>query len=226
MKVLVVEDNIVLSDTIKEELTNNTSNLDVFVINDGDEALYDIERNIYDIIILDIMLPGINGIDILKVMRDKNIKTPVIMLTAKEELDDKVGAFSIGANDYITKPFYMEELIARIYAVLRTTGNMYTNDILQFRDLKIDLKSRKTFIEDEEIELYKKQFDILEYFMMNKGQVLLKEQIYDRIWGLESDTPLEIVEVHISNLRKKLSPSGYNKFIKTKRGIGYIFDDE
>lgn len=225
MRILVVEDNIVLAETIKEELCSN-SNLDVSVLNNGEDALYDIERSIYDIIILDIMLPGLSGIDILKDIRNKGIKTPVLMLTAKETLDDKVGAFSIGANDYITKPFYMEELIARVYAVLRTTGYISNENMLEFKDLKINLEARKVYINDTEVELYKKQFDILEYFLINKGQVLLKEQIYDRIWGIDNDIPLEIVEVHISGLRKNLLASGYNKYIKTKRGIGYIFDDE
>ena len=174
MRILVVEDNIVLAETIKEELCSN-SNLDVSILNNGEDALYDIERSIYDIIILDIMLPELSGIDILKDIRNKGIKTPVLMLTAKETLDDKVGAFSIGANDYITKPFYMEELIARVYAVLRTTGYISNENMLEFKDLKINLEARKVYINDTEVELYKKQFDILEFFLMNKGQVLLKE---------------------------------------------------
>ncbi|CEK29725.1 two-component response regulator [[Clostridium] sordellii] len=225
MRILVVEDNTVLADTIKEELSRNV-NLDVEVLNNGEDALYDIERSIYDIIILDIMLPDLIGIEILRIIRNKGIKTPVIILTAKEELDDKVGAFSIGANDYVTKPFYMEELVARVYAVLRTTGSISNENILEFKDLKMNLDSRTVYIGNQEIELYKKQFDILEYFLMNKKQVLLKEQIYDRIWGIDCDIPIEIVEVHISGLRKNLLSSGYNKYIKTKRGIGYIFDDE
>ncbi|GAA0103720.1 response regulator transcription factor [Paraclostridium sordellii] len=225
MRILVVEDNTVLADTIKEELSRNV-NLDVEVLNNGEDALYDIERSIYDIIILDIMLPDLSGIEILRSIRNKCIKTPVIILTAKEELDDKVGAFSIGANDYVTKPFYMEELVARVYAVLRTTGSISNENILEFKDLKMNLDSRTVYIGNQEIELYKKQFDILEYFLMNKKQVLLKEQIYDRIWGIDCDIPIEIVEVHISGLRKNLLSSGYNKYIKTKRGIGYIFDDE
>lgn len=225
MRILVVEDNVVLADTIREELSNQI-NFNIEVLNNGEEALYNIEMNIYDVIILDIMLPGLSGIEILKRLRDKGVKTPVIMLTAKEELDDKVGAFSIGANDYITKPFYMEELIARVYAILRTNGSISSENILEFKNLKINLNSRTVYIDGEEIELYKKQYDILEYFLMNKGQVLLKEQIYDRIWGIECDIPLEIVEVHISGLRKNLASKGYNKYIKTKRGIGYIFDDE
>ena len=225
MRILVVEDNTVLADTIKEELSRNV-NLDVEVLNNGEDALYDIERSIYDIIILDIMLPDLSGIEILRIIRNKGIKTPVIILTAKEELDDKVGAFSFGANDYVTKPFYMEELVARVYAVLRTTGSISNENILEFKDLKMNLDSRTVYIGNQEIELYKKQFDILEYFLMNKKQVLLKEQIYDRIWGIDCDIPIEIVEVHISGLRKSLLSSGYNKYIKTKRGIGYIFDDE
>lgn len=225
MRILVVEDNTVLADTIKEELSRNV-NLDVEVLNNGEYALYDIERSIYDIMILDIMLPDLSGIEILRIIRNKGIKTPVIILTAKEELDDKVGAFSIGANDYVTKPFYMEELVARVYAVLRTTGSISNENILEFKDLKMNLDSRTVYIGSQEIELYKKQFDILEYFLMNKKQVLLKEQIYDRIWGIDCDIPIEIVEVHISGLRKSLLSSGYNKYIKTKRGIGYIFDDE
>ncbi|AUN14594.1 two-component response regulator [[Clostridium] sordellii] len=225
MRILVVEDNTVLADTIKEEISRNV-NLDVEVLNNGEDALYDIERSIYDIIILDIMLPDLSGIEILRIIRNKGIKTPVIILTAKEELDDKVGAFSIGANDYVTKPFYMEELVARVYAVLRTTGSISNENILEFKDLKMNLDSRTVYIGNQEIELYKKQFDILEYFLMNKKQVLLKEQIYDRIWGIDCDIPIEIVEVHISGLRKSLLSSGYNKYIKTKRGIGYIFDDE
>ncbi len=225
MKVLLVEDNIVLSNTIKEEITNATSNLEIFVINNGLEALYNIERNIYDIIILDIILPDLNGDEILKEIRNKNIHTPVIMLTAKEDLDNKVEAFSLGANDYITKPFYMEELIARIYAILRTTGTLSNKNVITFKDLTLDLDSRKLYICNKEIDLSKKQFDILEYLLLNKGQVLLKEQIYDRIWGYECDVPLEIVEVHISGLRKALSTSDYKKYIKTKRGVGYIFDE-
>ncbi|CEQ05696.1 response regulator [Paeniclostridium sordellii] len=225
MRILVVEDNTVLADTIKEEISRNV-NLDVEVLNNGEDALYDIERSIYDIIILDIMLPDLSGIEILRIIRNKGIKTPVIILTAKEELDDKVGAFSIGANDYVTKPFYIEELVARVYAVLRTTGSISNENILEFKDLKMNLDSRTVYIGNQEIELYKKQFDILEYFLMNKKQVLLKEQIYDRIWGIDCDIPIEIVEVHISGLRKSLLSSGYNKYIKTKRGIGYIFDDE
>lgn len=171
------------------------------------------------------MIPGINGLDILKSIR-KNIETPVLILTAKEELDDKVKAFEIGANDYLTKPFYMEELVARVYAILRTTGKLKNKNVLQFKDLHVDINEKRVFINDCEIELQNKQFNLLEYFLLNKGCILLKEQIYDRIWGLDSDSTIEIVEVYVSNLRKKLSKFGYDKYIKTKRKVGYIFEDK
>ena len=142
------------------------------------------------------------------------------------KLDDKVKAFEIGANDYLTKPFYMEELVARVYAILRTTGKLKNKNVLQFKDLHVDINEKRVFINDCEIELQNKQFNLLEYFLLNKGCILLKEQIYDRIWGLDSDSTIEIVEVYVSNLRKKLSKFGYDKYIKTKRKVGYIFDDK
>ncbi len=222
MKILVVEDNIKILNSICDELNNH---FDTYKCSDGEEALYEIKQNIYDLVILDLMLPGINGLDILKNIR-KNIDTPVLILTAKEELDDKVEAFEIGANDYLTKPFYMEELVARVYAILRTTGKIKSKNILQFKDLYLDINEKRAFINDCEIELQNKQFNLLEYLLLNKGSILLKEQIYDRLWGLDSNSTIDIVEVCVSKLRKKLSEYGYDKYIKTKRKVGYIFDDK
>ena len=223
MKILIVEDNKTLLHTIEKELAKH---FQVECCEDGEEALYLIKQGIYDLVVLDLMLPGMGGIDILKNTRNNHIDTPVIILTAKESLDEKVEAFSIGANDYLTKPFYMEELVARIYAMLRTTGKLQTSNTLDFYDLHLDLSKRRVFYKNEEIELQNKQFNLLEYFLLNKGTILLKEQIYDRIWGIESDATIEIVEVYISNLRKILSKFGYDKCIKTKRKVGYMFDDK
>ena len=223
MKILVVEDNKKLLQTIEKELKKH---FEVECCEDGEEALYLIKQGIYDLVVLDLMLPSLGGIDILKNIRNNHIDTPVLILTAKESLDEKVEAFSIGANDYLTKPFYMEELVARIYAMLRTTGKLQTKNTLDFYDLHLDLSRRRVFYKNEEIELQNKQFNLLEYFLLNKGTILLKEQIYDRIWGMESDATIEIVEVYISNLRKILSKFGYDKCIKTKRRVGYMFDDK
>lgn len=223
MKILVVEDNKRLLQTIEKELLKH---FEIECCEDGEEALYLIKQGIYDLVVLDLMLPSLGGIDILKNIRNNHIDTPVLILTAKESLDEKVEAFSIGANDYLTKPFYMEELVARIYAILRTTGKLQTKNTLDFYDLHLDLSKRRVFYKEEEIELQNKQFNLLEYFLLNKGTILLKEQIYDRIWGMESDATIEIVEVYISNLRKILSKFGYDKCIKTKRKVGYMFDDQ
>ena len=223
MKVLIVEDNKKLIESIDKELKNH---FDTEKCEDGEEALYLINQNIYDLIILDLMIPKVNGIDVLKFMRSCNVETPVLILTAKESLDDKVEAFTIGANDYLTKPFYIEELVARIYAILRTNGKIKERNIIKFGDLALDTNKKRVFINNEEIELQNKQFNLLEYFLLNKGSILLKEQIYDRIWGIDCDSNIEIVEVYISNLRKKLSKFGYDKYIKTKRKVGYIFDDK
>ena len=223
MKVLIVEDNKILLESVVEELNKH---FETEKCEDGEEALYLVNQNIYDLIILDLMLPNINGFDILKKMRVNNIDTPVLILTAKETLDDKVEAFTIGANDYLTKPFYMEELVARVYAILRTNGKIKERNGLEFKSLYLDTLEKRVYIEKEEIKLQNKQFNLLEYFVLNKGSILLKEQIYDRIWGIDSDATIEIVEVYVSNLRKKLSKYGYDKYIKTKRKVGYIFDDK
>ena len=155
MKVLVVEDNIKLLKSILDELNTH---FETESCSDGEEALYMIEQNIYDLIVLDLMLPNLSGIEILKSMREKFIDTPVLILTAKESLNDKVKAFEIGANDYLTKPFYMEELVARIYAILRTNGKMQDRNSIDFRDLHLDLNKRRVFVKDEEIELQNKQW--------------------------------------------------------------------
>lgn len=223
MKILVVEDNKKLLQTIEKEIIKH---FEVKCCEDGEEALYLIKQGIYDLVVLDLMLPSLNGLEVLKNIRKDYIDTPVLILTAKESLDEKMEAFSVGANDYLTKPFYMEELIARIYAILRTTGKLQTSNTLDFYDLHLDLSKRRVFYKNEEIELQNKQFNLLEYFLLNKGTILLKEQIYDRIWGIESDATIEIVEVYVSNLRKILSKFGYDKCIKTKRKVGYMFDDK
>ena len=143
MKILIVEDNKELLETISNELDNY---FETEVCRDGEEALYMINQNIYDLIVLDLMLPNLGGMEILKSMRDVNIDIPVLILTAKEELGDKVEAFKIGANDYLTKPFYMEELVARVYAILRTNGKIKDENSLKFKDLYMDINNRKVFI--------------------------------------------------------------------------------
>lgn len=223
MKILIVEDNKTIQKDIEKELSKH---FDTETCGDGEEGLYLISQGIYDLVILDLMLPNMRGIEILNQARKDGIDTPILILTAKEALDDKVEAFTLGANDYLTKPFYMDELVARVYAILRTNGKIKDKKYLEFKDLRIDSEKNSVYINDEEIELQNKQFKLLEYFVLNKGSILLKEQIYDRIWGIDSDATIEIVEVYVSNLRKKLSKYDYDKYIKTKRKVGYILDDK
>lgn len=223
MKILIVEDNKTIQKDIEKELSKH---FDTETCGDGEEGLYLISQGIYDLVILDLMLPNMGGIEILNQARKDGIDTPILILTAKEALDDKVEAFTLGANDYLTKPFYMDELVARVYAILRTNGKIKDKKYLEFKDLRIDSENNSVYINDEEIELQNKQFKLLEYFVLNKGSILLKEQIYDRIWGIDSDATIEIVEVYVSNLRKKLSKYDYDKYIKTKRKVGYILDDK
>lgn len=223
MKILVVEDNKTLQEDMRKELSKN---FEIEACGDGEEGLYLISQGIYDLVILDLMLPNMDGMTILKEVRKQGIDTPILILTAKETLDDKMEAFTLGANDYLTKPFYMEELVARVYAILRTNGKIKENKYLEFMDLKIDSDRNTVYIGEEELELQNKQFKLLEYFVLNQGSILLKEQIYDRIWGIDSDATIEIVEVYVSNLRKKLSKYGYDKYIKTKRKVGYILDEK
>ncbi len=223
MKILIVEDNKTIQKDIEKELSKH---FDTETCGDGEEGFYLISQGIYDLVILDLMLPNMGGIEILNQARKDGIDTPILILTAKEALDDKVEAFTLGANDYLTKPFYMDELVARVYAILRTNGKIKDKKYLEFKDLRIDSEKNSVYINDEEIELQNKQFKLLEYFVLNKGSILLKEQIYDRIWGIDSDATIEIVEVYVSNLRKKLSKYDYDKYIKTKRKVGYILDDK
>ena len=223
MKILIVEDNKTIQKDIEKELSKH---FDTETCGDGEEGLYLISQGIYDLVILDLMLPNMGGIEILNQARKDGIDTPILILTAKESLDDKVEAFTLGANDYLTKPFYMDELVARVYDILRTNGKIKDKKYLEFKDLRIDSEKNSVYINDEEIELQNKQFKLLEYFVLNKGSILLKEQIYDRIWGIDSDATIEIVEVYVSNLRKKLSKYDYDKYIKTKRKVGYILDDK
>ena len=201
MKILIVEDNKTIQKDIEKELSKH---FDTETCGDGEEGLYLISQGIYDLVILDLMLPNMGGIEILNQARKDGIDTPILILTAKEALDDKVEAFTLGANDYLTKPFYMDELVARVYAILRTNGKIKDKKYLEFKDLRIDSEKNSVYINDEEIELQNKQFKLLEYFVLNKGSILLKEQIYDRIWGIDSDATIEIVEVYVSNLRKKI----------------------
>ncbi len=222
MKLLIIEDDKYISETIKE-ITQEL--FEVEQAFDGEEGLFLAEQNIFDVIILDIMLPGMNGYDVLQNLRNKNITTPVIMLTAKGGIDDKIKGFKVGADDYLVKPFHREELLLRLEAIVRRAGREFKENGITFKELKMNLKNKTVHIGEDLVKLNGKQFDLLEYLINNKNTILTKEQIFDRIWGFESDTSTTVVEVYASNLRKNLKAFNYDQYIKTFRGLGYMLSE-
>lgn len=219
MKILIIEDDELILQSIKNSLE---SNYQIDASYNGEEGLYMARQNIYDAIILDIMIPLLDGYEVLKILRKENINTPVLFLTAKDSLEDKIKGLKIGADDYIVKPFHIQELKARIEALLRRSGSMAAENILKYKEIELNIKNRELSIKGEKINLQVKLFDLLEYLINNKETILTKEQIFDRVWGFESDTTISIVEVYMHKLRKILSSYNYDKCIKTIRGVGYM----
>lgn len=220
MRILLVEDEKRMAQALCEILRLENYDVDHFV--NGNDGLTAIESNVYDIVILDVMLPGMNGFEIAKAARSKGILTPMLMLTAKSDLDDKVTGLDSGADDYLTKPFMTKELLARIRALGRR--RLGTADgILTFGDISLDTCS---FIltctsNGQSVRLSEKEYHILEYLISNSGQILTREQLSVKIWGYESDAEYNNVEVYMSFTRKKLSFIEAKTEIKAVRGIGY-----
>lgn len=219
MKILIIEDEYGLADAISEILKNE--NFVTTIVTDGEEGEYEALSEIYDLILLDVMLPKKDGFEILKSIRNEKIKTPVIMLTAKSEIDDKLQGLEYGADDYITKPFHMRELLARIKAVLKRTNNLDELNILEFNGLKLNLDTCQMSCENNSITINGKEMELLQLLIVNKNQVLNRELITSKIWGYDSDAEYNNVEVYISFIRKKLKLLNANVKIKSVRGIGY-----
>lgn len=230
MRILVVEDEYALAELVSERLKKERYIVDVS--SDGEDGLFNALSGIYDLILLDIMLPKKDGIEILREIRKEGISTKVIMMTAKGELDDKLLGFKEGAIDYISKPFHIDELIARVNAQLRIEQAVNSN--LEFGDLVLDYSipaiGKKIFDKNSEkssdtdidnIKINNKEFQLLEYFMNNPNQVLSKEMIFDRIWGMDNDTMSNNLEAYISFIRKKLKLLDSKVNIKVVRNMGY-----
>ncbi|WP_273449108.1 response regulator transcription factor [Streptococcus ferus] len=218
IKILLVEDDLSLSNSVFDFLDDFADVMQVF---DGDEGLYEAESNVYDLILLDLMLPEKNGFQLLKELREKGITTPVLIMTAKESLDDKGHGFELGADDYLTKPFYLEELKMRIQALLKRSGK-FNENTLTYGNLTVDLATNTVNIDQQEVELLGKEFDLLVYFLQNQNVILPKSQIFDRIWGFDSDTTISVVEVYVSKVRKKLKDTDFGRNLQTLRSVGYI----
>ena len=218
IKILLVEDDLSLSNSVFDFLDDFADVMQVF---DGDEGLYEAESGVYDLILLDLMLPEKDGFTVLRELRDKGVTTPVLIMTAKESLDDKGHGFELGADDYLTKPFYLEELKMRIQALLKRSGK-FDQNTLSFGDVRVNLATNSTSVGAKEVELLGKEFDLLVYFLQNQNVILPKSQIFDRLWGFDSDTTISVVEVYVSKIRKKLKGTDFAANLQTLRSVGYI----
>ena len=224
MKILIIEDEYSLADAIAETLKKENYTVDI--ISDGEEGEDEALTGVYDLILLDIMLPNRNGFEILRTLRNEKITTPVIILTAKSEMNDKLNGLENGADDYITKPFHMRELLARVKVVLKRNSNMDDSGIMEYGDLKLDSRTGKMICGENEIPINGKELDLLEVLLLNKNQIVNRELIADKIWGYDSDAEYNNVEVYVTFLRRKLKLLKSTVKIKAVRGLGYKLEVE
>jgi len=224
MKILIIEDEYSLADAIAETLQKE--NYTIKIITDGEDGENEALTNIYDLILLDVMLPKKDGFEILKNLKNEKINTPIIMITAKSEMEDKLKGLENGVDDYITKPFHMRELIARIKIVLKRNSNIENANILEYSDLKLDLNTGKMNSNGNEISINGKELELLENLLLNKKQIVSREILANKIWGYNSEAEYNNVEVYISFLRKKLKLLKSKVKIKAVRGLGYKMEEE
>ena len=224
MKALVVEDDRVLSGNICESIKHL---FEVEQAYDGREGLQKILHNEYDVVIMDVMMPNMDGYDVTREVRSNGVTVPILILTALDQVADKVKGLKSGADDYLAKPFDIDELQARLEALVRRSKTGYKEgNTLSFLELTLNLSTRVASIRGEKLDLHGKQFDLLEYLVSNKNIILHKERIFQRVWGFFSSTSFSVVEVYASQVRKVLKEYGYDKYLKTVRGLGYILTDD
>ncbi len=222
MKLLVVEDEIQLADALSEILKRNMYSVDT--VYDGIAGLDNALTGVYDCILLDIMLPGMDGIEVLRRLRSEKVSTPVLLLTARSEVDDKINGLDCGADDYLTKPFVTGELLARVRALTRRKGEIIDENKVEFNGLELHKNTCSISYGGSDVKLSLKEYQIMELLIANSHQILPKERIIEKIWGYESDIEYNNIEVYISFLRKKISVISAPVQIKTARGIGYSLE--
>ncbi|MDR1620215.1 MAG: response regulator transcription factor [Clostridiales bacterium] len=219
MRILVVEDNVQLNGLVVKKLKSENYSVDACLR--GDDAADYIACAEYDALILDVMLPGKNGLDVLRAMRAKNNRTPVLLLTARDSVSDRVGGLDAGADDYLIKPFAFDELMARVRALIRRGANA-AGEVFTAMDLTVDCASRRVVRGNREIELSSREFAILEYLIRNKGIVLSRHTISNHVWNYDYEGESNIIDVYIRNLRRKIDDTEEMKLIHTVRGTGYV----
>lgn len=222
MRILIAEDEVHLAEAVSQILKKNNYSVDM--VHDGRSGLDYAQSGIYDLLLLDIMMPEMDGITVLKTLRSEGNHTPVILLTAKGELSDKVSGLDYGADDYIAKPFATEELLARIRAALRRKGEVIPEDGLKFGDIELNTTQLKLSAQGKEIKLNLKENELLELLITRKQAITSKEQIIEKLWGFDSEVEYNNVEVYISFLRKKLTFLNSAVRINTIRGVGYVLE--
>ena len=223
MRILVIEDEKKIADFIKRGLKEEGFAVDLS--QDGENGLFLAKTNNYDLILLDLMLPKLDGITLCKKLREDKILSPIIMLTAKDAVKDKVTGLDAGADDYLTKPFAFEELLARIRAILRKKDEQKQATKLQVGDLLLDLATHKVTRAGKDIELTTKEFALLEYLMRNAGSVVTRTMISEHVWDIDFDTFTNVIDVYINYLRNKIDSDSKKKLIQTIRGRGYILKE-
>ena len=223
MKLLLVEDEKQLSEALSQILINNKYSVDA--VYDGDNGLEYALTDIYDVIILDIMLPKLNGLEILQKLRKESISTPILLLTAKDSVDDKVTGLDLGADDYLPKPFEPKELLARLRAISRRKGEVINDSLLTYGDINLNLSNYDLSCRDSAVTLTQKEFEILNYFMQRPKNIVSKDDLITKLWGFDSDVEYNNIEVYISFIRKKLTYLKSNVSIVTIRGVGYRMED-
>ena len=223
MRMLVVEDEKRLANFIRKGLIEQKYSVDM--THDGESAEYLALTNDYDLIILDILLPKRNGWEVLQNLRQSGLEIPVILLTALSDVSNRIRGLEEGADDYITKPFAIRELVARVNALLRRAYRLSQSSI-KIGDLELDFKARKVYQSDQEIQLTNKEFALLEYLLANKNKVVTRTMIAEHVWDIHFDTGSNVIDVVINFLRKKIESNNGKKLIHTVRGMGYIIKDE
>lgn len=225
MYILIIEDNIRILDNISYILKKENYQVDSEV--DGDKGYLKAMQNNYDLLIIDLMLPGMSGFEIIEALRSNNNKTPVLVLSAKSQVEDKVQALDLGSDDYLTKPFAPPELLARVRSLLRRKHDLISN-IIQIGQLKIDTNLKLVKIKNKSMDLTQKEYELLEFLAYNRDKVVSRIAIGEHIWGENLDlfTMSNFIDVHIKNLRKKIDSLLDKKILHTKRGIGFILTDK
>lgn len=224
MQILVVEDDLALLNAMTEVLREES--YQVHSAATGDEGYLLAEQGIYDLLILDIMLPGMSGLSIIQLLRGKSVHTPILLVTAKDSVEDRVKGLDAGADDYLTKPFAVAELLARVRALLRRHGQTTPDGEINYGPITLHPSSHDAFAGDLPLKLTIKEYELLEYFLRNREQILTREQIFDRVWGFDSEASSAVVDVYVHYLRKKLAQGAADHLIHTVRGVGFMLKEK